>query len=281
VPDTPTVKYAIARPADTDFVTTWPATMRAALDWLDANIATAITTTPRPAAGKFGRLHRAADGTLTFDTGAAWVEIPTGSVAARLQSGGVDPLTVTYSMLDADVPLLNIGDQVATARQTLPANGKWAWCDGSLIRGDLYPAFAATVGDFYNGGAPVGNDVDGHPLVKLPDKRGRASIGAGAGAGLSNRVRGARFGAEAVALAITNLPQHHHLLATQTGATAFVAYAGGGNAGATGNAPPSGYNNGFLRAGVVADTAGNAAGVGGAHDNMSPVEVDNWMVRIA
>lgn len=270
MPDTPSPKHGIVRPADGDFINSWPATTRAIVDWLDPNIATFTDVMPRPAAGVEGRWHLSTDGTLSFDTGVAWVEVPYGSIAARLAAGAEDPLTVTYAMIGADVPLPEIGDQVPTASSVLPANGKWAWCDGSLIRADLYPAYMAAVGHAYNlGGADPGVDGSGNQLVRLPDKRGRGSIGAGAGAGLTNRARGVRSGVESVALSIAQIPSHAHL------------HAGGPNTQAAIYVDNMGPGVGDF--GVVVQNAQptNVNGGGGTHDNMQPYEADNWKVRIA
>lgn len=265
MPSTPSPKFGIVRPADGDFINTWPATTRAIVDWLDPNIATFSEANPRPAAGVSGRLHRhPTTGALSFDTGTAWVDLPFGSIAARLATGGSDPLTVTNSMLGVDVPIINVGDQLPTARQTLPASGRFAWCDGSLIRADLYPAFMTAVGHAYNGGVSPGNDASGFPLVRLPDKKGRGSIGAGSGAGLTNRLRGARGGAEAVTLSDLHLPS----TAPVNIETGQSNWTGAAHAAWMQTVQPS---NGldFYR------------GRNGGHDNMAPWESDNWIVRIS
>jgi microcystin-dependent protein len=271
VPDTPSVKHGIVRPSDGDFVNTWPATTRAVVDWVDDNIATFSEESPRPAAGVSGRWHRdPADGTLSFDTGAAWVEVPYGSIAARLSAGGEDPLTVTAAMLAADVPVLNIGDQVPTARQVLPASGKFAWCDGGLIDRTVYAAFFAAVGHAYNGGVDPGGN-----LVKLPDKRGRGLLGArdmGTGAATitafdrANVARGGKGGVSDVALSVAQMPSHTHPSAV--GATS--------NFDANANETVT-----LLKVTQVANTATGPTGGGGTHSNLGPYEADNWMVRIA
>lgn len=252
-----TTKYAISEPLDSDFISGWPATMRLALEWLDANIATAISTDPRPAAGRFGRLHRAPDGTISFDDGSAWIVIRSG--------------LVSLNQLGADVPLPNVGDQLVTGSSVLPANGKWAWANGALIRGDLYPVFLANVGHAYNGGANPGVDGSGNQLVKLPDKRGRGSIGAttmpsGTGVTGNDRAQIVRGGVGGEVV--------HTLTSTQSGTPASVWI-------------PSPTDGGAPYGVVTGQVDQRPFGVRGAqsaassHNNLQPYEGDNVMVRIA
>lgn len=152
MPDAPTAKYGIEQPADGDFINDWPAIMRTALQQLDALIASASAADPRPAAGLFGRVHRAPDGTISFDTGAAWVEIARMGHAARHASGGDDPLpadSIVAAMLAAnavtngklannavDARVLADG-AVDTAAIVDGAVNSAKVTDGSLMRGDM------------------------------------------------------------------------------------------------------------------------------------------------
>lgn len=298
-----TAKYAISRPLPADPINGWPATMQAALDWLDANIATAITTDPRPAPGKSGRIHRAADGTLSIDTGAAWLEIARNPHASRHAAGGLDPLTVTTAMVGADVPLPEIGTQLTTAAQTLPANGKWAWANGGLIDRTVYAGFFAAVGHAYNGGVDPGSN-----LVRLPDKRGRTSVGpdsmggSAAAARLTvakghNNAPGQNGGAERHQLAATesgtpahghpgstsgnDSPDHTHstVVHAQTNQVAAQAGAGIGVFQDDENRGSSGASARHTHAITVASAA--AAAAAAEHNNVQPYEVDNVIVRIA
>jgi microcystin-dependent protein len=284
VPDTPSPKHGIVRPADGDFINSWPATTRAIVDYLDPIIAVAITTEPRPAAGLSGRWHRASDGTISFDTGSAWVEIARFSDLAQLGAGGDNQLAVTAAMLAADVPLPEIGSQVVTASQFLPGNGKWAWCDGSLIRADLYPTFAANVGNAYNGNANPGVDGGGHQLIRLPNKAGRVSVAAGTASdpvpfGGAAKARGARGGEEKHRLLLASeIPAHAH----GGGSHLHIAY----NTVDYGLPPTfAGGNQGVGQGQTNTSYSGTIIGTEGSstpdHNNMQPYEVDNWMVRIA
>lgn len=273
MPATPSTKYAIPRPADADFINTWPATQRSAIDALDVLIATAITTMPRPAAGKFGRLHRATDGTISFDTGTTWEEI------AR-----------TVSI--AQIPL---GAIVATASTVLPSDGRWGWADGGLIDGTVYTQFLSEVGHAYNLGVNPGNDGSGHQQVRKPDARERVRMGASTmGGGLApsprrvtvaNVARGQNGGKERVlllaaegaqngnAVTITENANHNHAYA----AAVTVATISGGDVQNVADAVGSntGVENQTHIHGMSARNADTA------HENMQPYETDNYLVRIA
>src|SRR5687768_2517627 len=89
MPDTPSTKHGIERPADGDFIEGHPAVMRDAIDLIDELIAVAIDDDPRPAAATFGRFHRhPTTGVVSFDTGSQWVTIPVSGLigAADLTS---------------------------------------------------------------------------------------------------------------------------------------------------------------------------------------------------
>jgi microcystin-dependent protein len=203
--------------------------------------------------------------------------------ASTHESGGADSLPSILALppIGAQIPYAGVGDP----------NASWLLCDGRLLDSAAYPALDAMIGaaastlHVYNGGVSPGAGK-----FKIPDKRGRGSVGSinmgsaqAAGPGDTTRVqavRGVGGGTTAETLTIAQIPQHHHLLADTNGNQAFVAYAGGGNTGNTGNAPATGYNNGFLRAGAVATTAGAAATVGGSHNNISPYDADSWIIRV-
>jgi microcystin-dependent protein len=75
-----------------------------------------------------------------------------------------------------------------------------------------YPALYAVLGTTYGG--------DGSTTFGIPDKRGRVSIGAGQGTGLTNRVRGqgtgATWGEETHVLVDAELSSHQHTLSAHT-----------------------------------------------------------------
>jgi len=78
----------------------------------------------------------------------------------------------------------------------------WAFCDGQLLAVSQNDALFSLLGTIYGG--------DGRSTFGLPDMRGRLSIHAGHGPGLSERRLGAKGGAEHVTLTTNQLPSHSH-----------------------------------------------------------------------
>lgn len=79
----------------------------------------------------------------------------------------------------------------------------WAFCDGALLPISENDALFNLIGTTYGG--------DGQSTFALPDFRGRVPIGAGQGAGLSNRIIGQTIGQESITISTANMPSHTHL----------------------------------------------------------------------
>lgn len=73
-------------------------------------------------------------------------------------------------------------------------------CDGSVYAVADYPELAAVLDPVYIAGSSF----------STPDLRGRTIIGAGTGAGLTDRASGDNGGAESVTLVVEQLPSHTH-----------------------------------------------------------------------
>jgi microcystin-dependent protein len=76
-------------------------------------------------------------------------------------------------------------------------------CDGSAVSRTTYAALFGVIGSTYGAG-------DGSTTFNLPDTRGRTTIGAGQGTGLTNRALAASGGEESHTQAIAELPAHSH-----------------------------------------------------------------------
>jgi microcystin-dependent protein len=168
----------------------------------------------------------------------------------------------------------------------------WLLCQGQSVLRTDYPALFALIGTTYG-------SADGTHF-NLPDARGRATIGAGQGTGLTNRVLGASVGAETVALATANLPAHAHPITDVAHSHTAAASDSGhthpyntiGAAGSTWS-PGSGWTTGGQTTGVgYANVSVSVAasgtglsttqnvGSGTAHANMQPSLVVNKIVKV-
>jgi microcystin-dependent protein len=77
----------------------------------------------------------------------------------------------------------------------------WLWQDGSYYAPSAYPALFAAIG-YIHGQSGVN--------FQVPDARGRVSVGAGTGSGLTPRTLGQSGGLEGVILNLAQTPSHIH-----------------------------------------------------------------------
>lgn len=91
----------------------------------------------------------------------------------------------------------------------------WALCNGQVLNIIQNQALYAVIGTTYGG--------DGVSTFALPDLCGRVPLGAGQGAGLTNRTLGQKNGAENVTLNQNQMPMHTHTtqlaISNETGTT--------------------------------------------------------------
>jgi microcystin-dependent protein len=87
----------------------------------------------------------------------------------------------------------------------------WAEASGQLLPIAQNTALFSLYGTFYGG--------DGRTTFALPDLRGRVSVHAGQGPGLSNYPQGSKGGQERVTLAVSELPAHNHAVNASSDAT--------------------------------------------------------------
>ena len=239
------------------------------------------------------------------DGGANTPSLRTLGQGAQQAAPGNDPRFVNAPPIGAIMGYAGSGD---------PPEVGWVIADGRLIDRTVYAAFFARSQHTYNGGVDPGGNK-----VRIPDKRGKSSIGAinmgtAAGAGPNDNahhqgVRGSSYGEVYHALVNGEMPVHNHTGATTAGAT------GGGTTGA--DSPDHAHYHGRDLALSVAagsnnytfigePTAGTTAtggatarhahsvpalsvpalgiyndGGGAAHANIHPVEADCYIVRIA
>ncbi len=143
----------------------------------------------------------------------------------------------------------------------------WAFCDGQLLAISQNDALFSLLGTVYGG--------DGRTTFGLPDMRGRLSVHAGTGPGLSSRRLGAKSGVEKVTLTVNQLPSHTH------------AYQGSTNAGNS-NTPAGNVLAGradatYIETPASASMSSNSVtNVGGSqsHTNLMPYLCVNYIIAL-
>ncbi|MEH1863261.1 MAG: tail fiber protein [Nostoc sp.] len=102
----------------------------------------------------------------------------------------------------ANIPVTQLippGASMEFSGSALPSG--WLWEDGSFYAPSTYPALFAAIG--YTHGQSGSN-------FAVPDSRGRVTIGAGSGTGLTARTLGQIGGLESVTLNLAQTPSHIH-----------------------------------------------------------------------
>ncbi len=144
-----------------------------------------------------------------------------------------------------------------------PSSKTWATCDGRLLHISQHPELYRRLGTRYNTGGEATHEF------RIPDKRGRSSIGSGQGSGLTNRVQGTKLGVETHALSVSEMPSHTHDL-----------WASDDNIGAGDYNPDPTPGSNAQPGNAYTATTGSRGG-GTAHPNIQPSEVDLWIIKIS
>jgi microcystin-dependent protein len=133
-------------------------------------------------------------------------QVELDAVQAELDATQIE-LDATQLELDAtQADLASTVFQTGDSKHSIQSadHAGWLLANGRAITAAM--GFTALRAMLLAQGAPV--DGSGNPL--LPDARGRAIIGAGAGPGLTSRALFASIGVEAHALVIAEMPVHNH-----------------------------------------------------------------------
>lgn len=175
--------------------------------------------------------------------------------------------------LETQGSLFNAGFMFDYAGSSAPTG--WLLCDGSVISRTTYADLFAIIGTTYNTGGEAGTHF------RLPDLRGRASLGAGTGASpaLTARTHAATGGAESHQLTTAEMPSHSHTISEtpHTHATGFTAGSGvdalptNANAATTPTITTNYATSGY--------SVGNRGG-DTAHNNMQPSIVMNVIIKV-
>lgn len=142
----------------------------------------------------------------------------------------------------------------------------YAYCDGSVVAISQNNALFALIGTTYGG--------DGQQTFNLPDLRGRTTIHAGTGLGLSSYVLGQMGGVETVTLTSNQMPNHTHASACSSAAQATNDPTGGVPAVAADNR--YGVQSPAVAMGPMISTAGGSQ----PHENRQPYLALNWLIAL-
>lgn len=155
---------------------------------------------------------------------------------------------------------MEIGSVVEYAGASAPAG--YLICDGTSYAVATHPDLHAVIGDTFGG--------DGGTNFSVPDRRGRVSVGAGSGSGLTTRAVGDTGGAEST----TDVPAHSHGLGDN------CADDDGNNSSAVGNYPAEGESNQYSDEAdeKMGNEATESTGVA-AVDIMNPFLALNFIIK--
>jgi microcystin-dependent protein len=159
---------------------------------------------------------------------------------------------------EAGFPLVPTGTVVSYIAGTSPSG--WLLCDGTAVSRGVFARLFSVIGTIYGVG-------DGINTFNLPDMRGRTAIGAGTGAGLTARTLGQTGGAETHTLSVTEIPSHTH---------SYVDTYRTGNQ-STDNV--FGSETAANETTINESKTTGATGGGGAHNNMQPFVVLNYIIK--
>lgn len=142
----------------------------------------------------------------------------------------------------------------------------WAQCQGQVLQISQNSALFSLLGTTYGG--------NGQTSFALPDLRGRATISAGQGPGLSPRTQGEVSGEEQVTLTAQQVAPHTHAVTASSSATnkspgdSVPAYT----------AAAAGYGSGADL--TMSSQMIKPNGGGQPHNNMPPYLVTNWCIAL-
>lgn len=161
------------------------------------------------------------------------------------------------------------GVVVPFAGSSAPAG--WLLCYGQAVSRTAYAALFTVISTTFGAG-------DGSTTFNVPDLRGRVAAGVdnmggtaagrvtSGGSGITGTTLSATGGAETVTLTAAHMPSHTHSVPS-------------GAAGATGNASAAFGCGPFLSSATDSAQTTGSAGSGGAHENMPPTIMLNYIVK--
>ena len=177
-----------------------------------------------------------------------------GPAVATLTAGANITITnadgaITLAVTEG-AAVIPVGSIIAYSVAAAPTG--YLLCDGAAVSRSTYSALFAVLSTTYGVG-------DGSSTFNVPDLKGRVVVGYGAGSGLTSRAIAAQGGAETHTLSESEIPSHVHAIPSSASAGSGPTLDEG--------------------AGSIGTNPTNATGGGGAHENMPPFTVVNYIIK--
>jgi microcystin-dependent protein len=182
--------------------------------------------------------------------------------------------------LESRAGLLPSGTVIKRASSNVPPG--FVLCDGSALSRNTYAVLFAAIGVVYGAG-------DGVTTFNVPDLRGRVPVGAGTGtySGAVAHAVGDVIGEETHVLTVAELASHSHDVTdhghTHTYPPDRTRNSGGGALGLRDVAAGSVFSDGasdLTTDSVKANLLFQNTGGGGAHNNVQPFGVCNYVIKV-
>ena len=191
-----------------------------------------------------------------------------GDAEDRLGVAEGDTTALDTRMSSAESEIAGIEDVLAVPPASIAPTGVvspfggatapsgWLLCNGAAVSRATYADLFAIVGTTFGSG-------NGSTTFNVPNMAGRAPIGAGAGASLTNRVLGATGGEEEHTLTVAEMPSHQHTYGVFDRTTGLPSWEWGADQAYGSN--------------IVTNTG--STGSGNPHNNMQPYLVTQYIIK--
>lgn len=209
--------------------------------------------------GTTDQAHTAGATVTMYFTETHWDDLINGVLVEHKQDGTHGAITATSVSVGGVSVVSPAGSVMQYAGSSAPSG--WLLADGTAVSRTTYAALYAVIGTTYGVG-------DNSTTFNLPNLKGKVPVGRDS-SDTSFDVLGETGGAKTHTLTTAEMPAHTHEL-----------YANVGNAASVGNLDDiTGSNNINATDQRVGDRPTTSTGGGGAHNNLQPYIVLNYIIK--
>jgi hypothetical protein len=208
-----------------------------------------------------------------------------GNLSWAAVAGGTGDVNVSTLVFNDIVP---VGTIMPWAGASLPADGKWKFCDGEEVLKTAYPELTAILG----GNSPkYGTASNPATLIKLPNLEQKVPVGAGGGFTLGNTGGGLTASGSisgntgSTALTLNQIPSHYHVQGHNSTSNVLGRY---GNTSGLPNGNISDVTSSIGVQGTGANTSSAGGGQGHSHSlsgsvstsTLQPYLVTKYIIKV-